>query len=53
MVKKSTSFKKTIKEAAFKSVFGLFPKDFIMGRLFDLEDILNTRSKCHYDSPLK
>ena len=40
MVKKSTSFKKTIKETAFKSVFGLFPKDFIMGRLFDLEDIL-------------
>lgn len=40
MVKKRSSIKKSIKEAAFKSMYGLFPKDFVMGRLFDLEDIL-------------
>ncbi|MBC76959.1 MAG: hypothetical protein CME64_13180 [Halobacteriovoraceae bacterium] len=40
MARPSLRFKKTIKEAAFKSVFGLFPKEFVLGRLFDLEEIL-------------
>lgn len=40
MVKKKSSFKKTIKEAAFKSVFTLFPREFVLGKLFNLEEIL-------------